>query len=163
MVGLKEHIKICDACGGRKGLSGRVRVWKQFPDGEKEEIKVGNLVVDEGHTLMTDLLGYANSNDKITKLEVGKGTTSPDASDTGVETPLGTPVTLTTTGFTQPTVHSITFSFLLGTSQGNSETITEAALHNDAKDYCLARVTHSGIAKDVSFEIGYEWTITFST
>ena len=76
MVGVNEHVKICDGCCGKKGISGLVHIWKQFPDGRRETIKKANLVVDEGHTLMTDLLGAANINDKM------KNTTTPNANPT---------------------------------------------------------------------------------
>lgn len=124
-----------------------------------QELTVDNLIVTTGKQYIAAMIG-PNPPSAMSKMAVGTGTTAPTASDTGLQTEIGTRATITTTHTAATTVTTYTATFGPGNGTG---ALTEAGIFDAATSgNMMARVTFPVVNKDVSGTIVITWQVTIS-
>lgn len=127
----------------------------------EREVRARNLVVDNGISLLVDLIGGTGF--RPSHIELGTGTTAADPLDTVVETPeFRAEITAR-----DKLVKAIQFQLFLGLNDGNGFTYTEAGLfetglQNSAPGdpgILVARALFSPVIKNNSIELTVTWTI----
>lgn len=127
----------------------------------KEEKFEKNLVVTVGRNWIASRLRDSGIPAQMTHMEIGQGSATPLASNTGIQTPFSPParVALAVAGGTV-TNNQITYSatFPAGTGTGAA---TEAAIFNaSTAGTMLCRTTFGVITKDVGDVVTILWTIS---
>lgn len=135
-----------------------------FEDGKPlytETVK--NLIVLAGRNLVRDLL-KGDVTTGLTYFAVGTGTTAADTSDTTLETEVfRNTITQQTAG-----AGTLQVKYVLGSTEANGNTITEAGVFGDAATgvadtgTLFSRTTFTGVVKSASIQITFTWTYTFS-
>lgn len=121
----------------------------------KDERNIHNLVVTVGKNVIASRL-VGTSTDIMTHMAIGTGTTTPDVSDTVLETEAGR-VTLASGTATDNAV-TYTATFTAGTGTG---AITEAGLFNaSSSGDMLAHTTFPVVNKSSSDSIAITWVVT---
>jgi hypothetical protein len=121
---------------------------------EKYEDK--NLVVNNGRQIVMQLLGSADSNNKLTKISFGTNGTSPAGTDVAI-----------TGSFTKnlgvvsyPSISSVKFEWTLGALEGNGISIAEIGLLS-FDSILFARKTREVINKNSDIILNGSWVISF--
>lgn len=148
--------------------TGLLEIYKVCPDKPRELLHSGkNVIVDNGLKVMARILGTPPSPDsyadtKPTRLAVGTDNTPPAKGQTN----LGAQVWIDYFDDTVfPTDASTRFEMIMGKSEGNGlGTFYEAGLKNDHGDgsNLITRQIFDAITKNSSFELSFQWTITFN-
>jgi hypothetical protein len=121
------------------------------------EYRAHNHVVTSGRNLIRDLLNSSTTG--LSHFAVGTSTTAV----TSTQTTLTTQVFIDTITQTITDTAKLTVRYFLGTTDANGSTLTEAGIFNSSASGAMyARVTHTGILKDVSTTITYSWDLTWS-
>lgn len=127
----------------------------------EQQVRARNLVVDNGISLLVDLIGGTGF--RPSHIELGTGTTPAAALDSIVETPqFRAEITAR-----DKLVKAIQFQLFLGLNDGNGFTYTEAGLfetglQNSAPGdpgILVARALFSPVIKNNSIELTVTWTI----
>ena len=142
MLGIRGQlsIEICDAATGRV----------------LRRLTTPNKVTQSGRNLAIDILRGAVS--VLSKFAVGTGTAAAADGDTALVTEK---VRDTITSMGQ-SANVLTVRYVLGTTQGNGFSMTEAGVMNDAGTL-FARAVHAAISKTSAIVINYTWTFTLSS
>ena len=137
-------------------LTGELRITVTNPEGNvKHETVVPNLVVTAGKNLIASRL-KDTTDDAMTHMAIGTGTTAAAAGDTALGTEAGR-VALTSTTVTNNAVAYVA-TFGAGTGTG---AITEAGLFNaSSAGDMLCRTVFSVINKGAADTLGITWTVT---
>lgn len=124
-------------------------------DGVPDELLVyENRVVNNGRSLVVDLLATGNADAIISKIGFGEGTAAVNNGDSSLTNPFLKGVD----GFTSPAFNSVEFSWDLGMAEGNGMTITEYGLFSETETM-FARVVRGTIVKDNTFSLAGTWTV----
>ncbi len=115
-----------------------------------------NLIVNNGRTAITRLLGGDAANRSLTKISFGTNNTAPTATDTAITSPftksLGT--------VSYPSISSVKYEWTLEANEANGKAITEfGLLCND--NTLFARKTREAINKNSDIRLVGSWEITF--
>lgn len=140
-------------------IKGKLAIVLKDKDGNiKYERKVNNLVVDTGLAYIASRMKDATAN-PMTHMAVGSGTTAPSASNTDLQSILGSREVLDSTDVTGSSV-SFSCGFEAGEGTG---AITEAGLFNSVTGgTMLCRTTFAVINKGASDTLSIVWTVTIS-
>jgi len=125
----------------------------------KDTREVKNVIVTVGKTYLASWLIAATQSDYFMRyLAIGTGTTAAQASDTALETEVGTRVAGTLTSLSNVWQSQATFGAGNGTG-----TITEAGIFSAASaGTMLARQVFGAITKDAGDSLQVTWQVTFS-
>lgn len=115
-----------------------------------------NLIVNNGRTAVTLLLGAGDTDKQLTKLAVGTNGTSPTGSDTAITGAF----TKSLGAVTYPTISSVSFAWTLGAGEANGINIAEFGLLCDDGSL-FARKVRAVIAKNSDIILNGSWTISF--
>lgn len=141
------------------GVKGRLNVVLRDSGGNvKSETEIPNLVVDSGLDYIASRMKDATE-DAMSHMAVGSGTTAANAADTALETQIGARVALTSTTVTDnEIVYLATFAAGVGTGA-----ITEAGTFNAATaGTMLCRTVFSVVNKGADDTLQITWTITLN-
>lgn len=142
-------------------LRGELEIWDR-KKGEKDFVMVmkkKNLIVTAGKNLARDRL-FTNSSDYIQYGAAGSGTTTPDVSDTDLESILGARQTFDVTDVAASGEATVEWSYSFSEANGDH---TEAGLFTAVSGgTMLCRATFASRTKDETIERVYRWKITFT-
>ncbi len=122
-----------------------------------------NLVVNSSRFILQRLIGSAQANKELKNLRVGTGTSPASLTDLNLQSGViisGSSYNKLKTSTTYPTSESVTFHFVLTTTEANGNLLTEFALYDD-NNTMFSRVVTAGYYKDSTTTLTIEWTITF--
>lgn len=141
-----------------KGAKGVLNIVLRDESGAvKEDVTVENLVVDTGLAYIASRMAGTSEN-VMSHMAVGDGTTNPAAGDTALESQLGR-VALTSTTVTDNAVEYVA-TFGAGTGTG---AVTEAGIFNASSGgTMLCRTEFAVINKGASDSMTITWTVTIS-
>jgi hypothetical protein len=137
-------------------MTGDLKIVLKDENGQiKHEQEVKNLVVTVGKNFIASRM-KDTTDDAMSHMAIGSGTTAANVADTALESSLGR-VSLTSTTVTNNNVAYVA-TFPAGTGTG---AVTEAGLFNDgtAGDM-LCRTVFSVINKGAADTLGITWTVT---
>lgn len=122
-----------------------------------EKIETPNLITATGLDFISELVGGGAR--RLAKMGVGTGSTAPLPANTALEAEVakGDLVSLTAGSGTSRS------SFFLSAGLGNGNILREAGLFSSAPEVMVARTTFSGIVKDATISILFEWNISFTS
>jgi hypothetical protein len=121
----------------------------------KHEQEIKNLVVTTGKNFIASRM-KDTTDDAMSHMAIGSGTTAANVADTALESSLGR-VSLTSTTVTNNNVAYVA-TFPAGTGTG---AVTEAGLFNDGSaGDMLCRTVFSVINKGAADTLGITWTVT---
>ena len=123
---------------------------------------IDNLVVTAGKTFVAAsmLKTTSNSPAAMTHMAVGTGTTNPAASDTALESQVGSRKAFTTTASSSGAVVTYVCQFTAGEGTG---ALTEAGIFNAASSgTMLCRTEFDVVNKGASDSMTITWTVTVS-
>jgi len=137
-------------------LTGALKIVLADAEGNiKDELEVPNLVVDVGKNFIASRM-IGTTDDIMSHMAIGTGTTSPAGGDTTVESEVGR-VALTSNVRTDNAIAYVA-TFPAGTGTG---AITEAGILNDSTGgILLCRTTFSVINKGAADTLGITWTVS---
>lgn len=140
-------------------ISGEVKMVLTGPDGKvKQEVTRPNLVVDTGTAFIASRM-EGTDDSVMSHMAIGSGTTSAAASDTDVETILGTREAIDTAVATANQI-VYTCGFEAGDGTG---AVTEAGIFNASTGgTMLCRTTFPVVNKQADDVLTITWTITIS-
>lgn len=140
-------------------ISGEVKMVLTGPDGKvKQEVTRPNLVVDTGTAFIASRM-EGTDDAVMSHMAIGSGTTSAAASDTDVETILGTREAIDTAVATANQI-VYTCGFEAGDGTG---AVTEAGIFNASTGgTMLCRTTFPVVNKQADDVLTITWTITIS-
>lgn len=140
-------------------LKGRVGIVLKDKDGNvKETREIDNLVVDAGLDFIASRM-EGTSSDVMSHMALGSGTTAASASDTDLESILGSREALDSTTVTDNAVAYVA-SFEAGDATG---AVTEAGIFNASSGgSMLCRTVFSVVNKAADDTMSVTWTITIS-
>ena len=140
-------------------VKGRLSVVLRDADGNvKQSQDIPNLVVSSGLAFIASRM-KDTTDDAMSHMAVGSGTTAAAAGDTALETQIGSRVSLTSTTVTSNAVAYVA-TFAAGTGTG---AITEAGIFNaDTSGTMLCRTVFSVVNKGADDTLQITWTITLN-
>ena len=138
-------------------LKGELRVVLNKADGSTEQFDHLNLVVDTGLNFIVSRM-KDTTDDVMSHMAIGAGTTSAAANDTGLGSELGR-VSLTSTTVTDNTITYVA-TFGAGTGTG---AVTEAGIFNaSSSGTMLCRTVFPVVNKQSGDSMTITWTVTVS-
>lgn len=143
----------------KSGIKGRLTL-NVFKDGELIDTLIDdNLIVNAGQSWVLDLLSN-NTSLFAQYIRIGSSDTAAAVTDTSV-TPFSPDFTKTITPIV--TGNACSYTFTIGTSEANGNTIVEYGLFLD-DDTMIARVVKTPIPKDntISIQGTWDWSIYFN-
>jgi hypothetical protein len=140
-------------------VKGRLSVVLRDADGNvKQSQDIPNLVVSSGLAFIASRM-KDTTDDAMSHMAVGSGTTAAAAGDTALETQIGSRVSLTSTTVTSNAVAYVA-TFAAGTGTG---AITEAGIFNaSTAGTMLCRTVFSVVNKGADDTLQITWTITLN-
>jgi hypothetical protein len=137
-------------------MTGDLKIVLKDENGQiKHEQEVKNLVVTVGKNFIASRM-KDTTDDAMSHMAIGAGTTAANVADTALESSLGR-VSLTSTTVTNNNVAYVA-TFPAGTGTG---AVTEAGLFNDGTTGdMLCRTVFSVINKGAADTLGITWTVT---
>lgn len=149
--------------GGRASVSANVSIKLFDKDGKvKDKREIRNLIVDAGFdAAIQQILGLSGVQPtEFNYVAVGTGTTAANASDTALETEIGSRVQDTVPDFTSPGQGDLIVTFAAGNGTGS---LTESGVLNASSGgTLLARTTFTAITKGASDALQITWQFTLS-
>lgn len=139
-------------------VRGDVKITITGPEGV-QTIEQKNLVVNNGKTILTKLLGHdvAYTGEYISHIAFGTSGTAPTVTNSvlGAEV-LSKPATVT-----YPAYNSVMFSATMLDTEGGSNTFQELGLKSEATGILFSRLAIPSITKSSLYKIQVDWTISF--
>jgi len=144
------------------GLTGRLKIVLKDSNGNvKDERDLKNLVVNSGLAFITDRM-TANTASVMSHMGVGSGTTAVDATDTALETQIGSRKALTSATRSGSNNESIIYVATFDPGEGTGA-ITEAGIFNaSTSGTMLCRTVFSVVNKAAGDTLEITWTITLA-
>lgn len=144
-------------------LKGHVKLVARDRQGNKKVLFDNhNLIVNGGLDSVVNLLAFASSEHKITKLGFGSGSTAPSAGQTNLDSPIAIKDIIDPDGITvKPggAVGTVVFQVTLNFGEGNGSTVREIGLLR-SDDTLFARQTVGSIEKTASMALDAFWVIS---
>lgn len=135
-----------------------VEVYQEVDGEERLVASANNLIVNAGLNAIAAIQHNPSSTQAIfNKMQTGTGTTSPTATDTALQTAVGSKETISDSDEGSGSgvwVLSHVFTY------GSSYTITEAGIFDTPGTTMLARVTFTGVSVTTSKSLRIKWTFT---
>lgn len=140
-------------------IRGDVVLTMTYFDGRKERHELKNLVVNNGKTILSRLLGHHASYTGEYVSQIAFGTSSTAAAVT--DTALGAQVLAKPATVTYPAFNQVTFSATMLASEGGTNTYQEIGLLSAGTNILFSRLIIGAIVKSALYQIQVDWTISF--
>ena len=144
---------------------GSLKIWSVKGGNEKVELLVdkSNLIVTGGKNLIRDIL-TGQTHTALSSFAIGTGTNAPALADTGLQSSISYDGTNSYKEYLESSTASaqITLVGYISGAQANGNSLTETGLFSGlgiTAGTMYNRITHNAIAKTLSLELRYEFTL----
>ena len=140
-------------------VTGDVTLTITYLDGRIETVHLRNLVVNNGKTILSRLLGHDGSytGEYVNQIAFGTGSTPASVGDTALEAQ----VLAKEATVTYPAFNKVMFSATMQANEGGSNTYREIGLLSAGSNGLFSRLVIAPIGKTSLYMIKVDWTISF--